>query len=631
MSGVQDDENLIRTYLELPSSELGLYDDESFSDDHDSDADPIYIPSYSDIESDNDRVGIINNDEVRELTQNTTNSPTEHQLEVVDLNLPGPSTVSNNEVNGRKRKRRVRERLPNTNNKNKKEPKYPHVWNKSDFSPTIFVFDETNSGVVDDSNELNEFTELKCFEKLLPDDLLDLIVLETNKHFNFIVNNCPPSEKSRLKQWSPITKKELKLFFAVVMLMTHSKKVRIEDYWSNDPLHKNSIPELMSRDRFLNILRLLHFSDNTQPGVHGKLTKIKPVLDIFRKTFSSSFIPFRNLCVDESLMLFKGRLGFRQYIPSKRSRFGIKLYILCDCDTGYVLDVIVYTGKETEITNSEDLGISGSIITTFLKDYLNKGHCLYIDNWYTSPDLLKFLHDNQTNACGTVKSNRVGMPKYTQQLKAGDTEIQNDGTMVALRWQDKREVRMLTTEHKIEMVRTGKINFQTKEHIMKPNCINDYNLHMGSVDRSDMMIVHVECIRRSTRWYKKLFFHLLDIAILNSHAIFLCKTGKKPTLQSFHFELIRQLIENNMEPRISRQRGGRPSIGENPTRLTQRHFPALVPSTEKKKNVTRVCHVCKHTKRREQKRRESRYMCNECDVALCVVPCFAEYHELKHF
>ena len=97
--------------------------------------------------------------------------------------------------------------------------------------------------------------------------------------------------------------------------------------------------------------------------------------------------PFQNLCIDESLMLWKGRLAFRQYIPFKRHRFGVKLFLLCDCETKFVLDFIVYTGSDTEIDVTPDIGISGSIVMTLMEKYLGKGHILYVDNWYSSPKL----------------------------------------------------------------------------------------------------------------------------------------------------------------------------------------------------------------------------------------------------
>lgn len=121
--------------------------------------------------------------------------------------------------------------------------------------------------------------------------------------------------------------------------MVHNKKPNLDDYWSKDPLQKNPVCNVMSRDRYQNILRL-QFSDNTQPHLYGMLSKIKEVVDCFMRSFSNNFNPFRNLCIDESLLLYKGHLGFKQFIPSKRSRFGIKMFLLCYCDTDYVLDIM---------------------------------------------------------------------------------------------------------------------------------------------------------------------------------------------------------------------------------------------------------------------------------------------------
>lgn len=104
-------------------------------------------------------------------------------------------------------------------------------------------------------------------------------------------------------------------------------------------------------------------------------------------------------------MLFKGRLSFKQFIPAKRNRFGIKSFVLCDCLTGYILNFIVYTGKTT-ISNgqsNDDLGKSGNVVMTLLEPYLEQGHTVFVDNWYASPALFTKLENHKTNACGTVK------------------------------------------------------------------------------------------------------------------------------------------------------------------------------------------------------------------------------------
>ncbi len=129
--------------------------------------------------------------------------------------------------------------------------------------------------------------------------------------------------------------------------------------------------------------------------------------------------PHKNLVIDESLMLWRGKLLFKQYIPSKRHRFGVKLFILCDCKTKFILDFIIYTGSTTEIKDFPSLGISGSIVMTLMEKYLHVGYVLYLDNWYSSPALYETLHDMKTGACGTVRSNRIGLPKILKKLKQG--------------------------------------------------------------------------------------------------------------------------------------------------------------------------------------------------------------------
>ena len=108
----------------------------------------------------------------------------------------------------------------------------------------------------------------------------------------------------------------------------------IRDSWSTDSLlHTPVFNKYMSRDRFQILLKCLHFCCNSHQPSGDRLFKLQMVLDELRNNFKSAFRPYQNVCIDESLLLFKGRLSFKQYIPSKRHRFGVKLFILCDCLT----------------------------------------------------------------------------------------------------------------------------------------------------------------------------------------------------------------------------------------------------------------------------------------------------------
>ena len=103
----------------------------------------------------------------------------------------------------------------------------------------------------------------------------------------------------------------------------------------------------MPRDCFRVIPRFLYFNDNAtynaEVADRDRLHKIRPLLDLIPKQCLKVYGPGRFLSVDESLVLFKGQVHLRQYIKTKRIRFGLKLYKLTTSD-GMTLDVLVYCG-----------------------------------------------------------------------------------------------------------------------------------------------------------------------------------------------------------------------------------------------------------------------------------------------
>ncbi|XP_062523428.1 UPF0746 protein DDB_G0281095-like [Corticium candelabrum] len=56
--------------------------------------------------------------------------------------------------------------------------------------------------------------------------------------------------------------------------------------------------------------------------------------------------------------------------------------------------------------------------------------------------------------------------------------------------------------------------------VLRPEAICDYNAHMGGVDKSDQMIKYYEVLHKSLKYWKKIFLHMIDLAILNSFIMF---------------------------------------------------------------------------------------------------------------
>ncbi|XP_035223963.1 piggyBac transposable element-derived protein 4-like [Stegodyphus dumicola] len=118
-------------------------------------------------------------------------------------------------------------------------------------------------------------------------------------------------------------------------------------YWSKK--HSISTPyfrSIMPCNRFYEIHKFLHFVDNedfdcnTHPNL--KLYKVCPVLQHLNELFQRAVTPGHDIVIDETL--FKGRLGWRQYMPKKRSRYEVKSY-LCESSSGCIWSQIIHTGK----------------------------------------------------------------------------------------------------------------------------------------------------------------------------------------------------------------------------------------------------------------------------------------------
>jgi len=237
-----------------------------------------------------------------------------------------------------------------------------------------------------------------------------MIVQETNRYADEVKHLTKTV-------WTPVSEDDVMCFLAITLLMGIVRKPTLSSYWSTDAL--TATPHfgiLMSRNRFLAISQFLHFANNSlNPGT-DKLFKIRAVVQHLQEKFRTSFIPDRFVSIDESLLLWKGRLGWKQYIPKKRSRFGIKTFELCDSKTGYLWNFIVYTGKSAVETVSDMLS-SSRVVLDLMADLLGKGYCVVTDNYYTCPSLYAKLLKNKTDTYGTVRLGRKSMPPALKKAK----------------------------------------------------------------------------------------------------------------------------------------------------------------------------------------------------------------------
>ncbi|XP_054719016.1 glycerol-3-phosphate acyltransferase 3-like [Uloborus diversus] len=146
---------------------------------------------------------------------------------------------------------------------------------------------------------------------------------QTNRYASQTLQPVHLGKRKHVLEWKPCTTEELKRFIALTLLMGHIDKDDICEYWSKDELIETPIfGKSMSRDRYLQILKFLHFANNenspdqNNPN-YDRLWKIREVFDHINLYFRSLYDPTEELSIDEVIGKFKGRVIFKQYIPKK--------------------------------------------------------------------------------------------------------------------------------------------------------------------------------------------------------------------------------------------------------------------------------------------------------------------------
>ena len=176
--------------------------------------------------------------------------------------------------------------------------------------------------------------------------------------------------------WSPTDGEEMKCFIGINILGIHNLP-EYRDYWSSDlALNVPYVSKKMSRHRYEKLCEYFHCSDPNNYIQEDKLHKVRPLLDVVGECFRKFYKPGCALSIDEAMIKFDGRLSWKQYMPKKPTKWGIKLWCLCDSVTGYCLKFDVYRGASDA---KDDMSLSYRTIMSLMQPYLLSYHHLFAE------------------------------------------------------------------------------------------------------------------------------------------------------------------------------------------------------------------------------------------------------------
>ena len=367
-----------------------------------------------------------------------------------------------------------------------------------------------------------------------------------------------------LQNWKSPSYNEMRCFIGLLLWTSLVQLPNRRAYFTNTEIyHLPHFTAHTSRDRFEQLLTMLHFADNENiPQDLGTARrfeeKLADQLTAVSHNSAKLLTPSKALSIDEMMVRFYGRSVLRQYMPAKPNKYGVKLWAICCACCGYSLTQNIYLGSSVQTVGGRD------VVLQLSEPYFEKGHVIYCDRFFSHLDLAAYLRSRQTGMVGTADitslepdlkylvNNMHSLTwaykwyKYKANFKfrtmqGQEEKPQAEESVCLLVWMDKKyrttnkQVVFITNcipaiptdpEHQCHRknIRDENGNYSRKL-IASPPIDKAYNYRMGGVDRHDRLVGQHVIPLTSKRGYIKIFFNILDSAMVNAWILF--KTAKQ--------------------------------------------------------------------------------------------------------
>ncbi|XP_066248793.1 piggyBac transposable element-derived protein 4-like [Euwallacea similis] len=439
-------------------------------------------------------------------------------------------------------------------------------------------------GPVGPSKGIN--TVLGSWMHFFSEEIINMIVSCTNLYIQNIQSNY---SRERDVMTTSI---EIKAFFGLLYLagLLKSGRQSLEDLWSTDGIGVELFISTMSLRRFKLLYRCCRFDDKSTREERRKIDKLAPIrelFDLFVNKCKACYSVSQNVTVDEKLESFRGKCSFRQYIPSKPNKYGIKIFALVDSKLFYTLNLEVYVRKQPkgrfDLSNS-----STDLVLRLAKPIYGTGRNVTEDNWFTNLELIEKLKNQKLSFVGTVRKNKRQIPPIFLNVKeravySSMFGFNKTATLVSYVPKKGKNVLLLSSMHF-----NDKIDQRTRE-LHKPEMMSYYNATKSGVDTVDQLCAIYNCARNTRRWPMVIFFSLMNIAAINGMVVFV---GNKNALANRR-EYLKTLVHSLTAEYLQR----RGQIKSLPIHLQQKlkkynPVPGNERSAEELDSTRKTCRPC---------------------------------------
>lgn len=223
-------------------------------------------------------------------------------------------------------------------------------------------------------------TAMEAWSLLMPEELLNIIVTHTNTEIARRRENR--KEQTFTHDLDLIEMKAFLglLYFSGVHDNGYNYTARL---WG--ALGSTVYRATMPRNRFVFLLETLRFDDKNTRVERKKTDKLAPIREIWELMLTMCkqyYTPHKYCTIDEQLLSFRGRCPFRIDMPAKPDKYGMKIIMLNDARTSYMVNAIPYVGVVTNKEHNESL--PSYYVRTLSEPIHGSARNITCDNWFTS-------------------------------------------------------------------------------------------------------------------------------------------------------------------------------------------------------------------------------------------------------
>ena len=359
---------------------------------------------------------------------------------------------------------------------------------------------------------------ISLFEKFFTDDIIKFICEESVRYAISKGNNSLTIDTNMLKA-----------FIAILLFSGYVDLPRRPMYWEHNEDTHNTTVSLLSRNRFDEIMQNLHLADDSNLDTEDKFAKVRPLLDKLIEQCLANYLPEQSVKIVESMVPYFGRHGSKQYMRNKPVKFAYKFWVAATL-LGYAIQFYPYAGMDENYDSN--VGLGGSLVATLvekLPSQVGSNYHIIMDNFFTSPNLLRILKAKGIAVTETVRINRVENAPLRpinemEKLERGASDVVTDknSNLMPVGWNDNKVVTVGSTfVGKMPLRkahRYGKAQNGSTE-IDQPQSIFLYNKGMGGVLSLDQNISSYMIGHRSKKWWWVVFRFCLDLSVNNAYQL----------------------------------------------------------------------------------------------------------------